>query len=592
MSTSMGSFFRENQNINDYKKWIVCPKCKIEIPAITITITKNSPLLLIKCNCSEDIIPISLEQYLEYIRSYTATFKSHCTSNLKHIDIQAESYCIECQKLLCSTCIKSHCLFTSNHHIINREINLAHHCIIHESNITTHYCIKCNKTICSECIKFTHTKHDKKEFFEMWKEINEKTFDVKFNLQKEKFREKAKEFKKNLINTIEKKILELKQAIQVIENKYDLNEKNNNQICDLIGIILSNFKSTKSLPNYNILHNIEKLFVFNNDSSKKLLNQTNYKKIITVANDYFNYSYIIKTSSNVLEYKTIKPLEIKEKVTALLELKNNKLTSGLGNGSINIWDKDNKEIEFTVVYHTGSITDMCQLSNGQLVSCSMDSKIILYNLTSKGIYFHQMMIDHKTGVCSLLELGNHRHILSSSYDYSMILWDINSVQNVLTINEHGDAIMQCIRLTDKALVSCSLDETIRFWDLNLLSPSCSCIQVKAHESPVYSLIQLTNSFLVSGGDKMIKLWNVKAYTCLGVIQGVEGYARKILQLDEDRIISIGSIEGIIQIWNIKTLLSVSRILGHGWTILAFICLKNGKYVTGSKDSLIKIWEIY
>lgn len=592
MTTSMGLFFKENQNINDYKKWILCPKCKIEIPEIQISMSKTTPQLLIRCICSQDTITMSLEMYLEYIKTYNDKFtKRNCSYNSRHFNNVAELYCIDCKMLLCFSCIKTHSIFTSNHQVINRDIHFTTYCFFHETIITTHYCLKCNIKICSECIKSSHSFHKKKEYCDLWKEINVKDIDTLFNFQKEKFKEKNKQLLTDLIYKIEKIIDELKESIQVIKREYETNEKINKQICDLIDIAISNFKTTKNTPNYNIIRSFHNFTKFSNDSSKINIEDVNYQALIKSTYDYFKNNYIIRPAVNYTLLKTIKHKDNKDKVTLLLELNDNRVATGLGNGVINIWDKSFQEVELTAKYHIGSINDMCQLANNILASCSMDSKIILYNISSTDINFHQILIGHKTGVCCLLIIDKTNNLLSSSYDNTMILWDVNCYQNLLTINEHGDAIMQCICLTDKKLVSCSLDETIRFWDLPS-STSCSCVQIKAHDSPVYSLLQLSNSILVSGGYRMIKLWDVVSYTCSGVMKRVEGQASKIIQLDEDRIISIGSNEGIMQIWDIKTLICVQRVLGHVWTIQSIICLKSGKYITGSKDSKIKIWELY
>eukprot|EP01102_Stenamoeba_stenopodia_P013432 TRINITY_DN4357_c0_g1_i3.p1 TRINITY_DN4357_c0_g1~~TRINITY_DN4357_c0_g1_i3.p1 ORF type:complete len:406 (+),score=72.92 TRINITY_DN4357_c0_g1_i3:36-1220(+) len=138
---------------------------------------------------------------------------------------------------------------------------------------------------------------------------------------------------------------------------------------------------------------------------------------------------------------------------------------GTDNFNIRLW-RMNKEEECTLSLsgHTSFVTELLQLANGLVVSGSWDCTIKLWNIPFNGD-----------------ELSN---------DYKC--------QCVFTLKGHTDSVSGLVELPDGILVSCSVDCTIRLWNVE----SGCCIQTTRRAShQIHAIILLSSYFSSSSSTK-------------------------------------------------------------------------------------------
>ncbi|XP_074663195.1 uncharacterized protein LOC141915527 [Tubulanus polymorphus] len=126
---------------------------------------------------------------------------------------------------------------------------------------------------------------------------------------------------------------------------------------------------------------------------------------------------------------------------------------------------------------------------------------------------------------------------------------------------------------------------------NWLHGRCKIIDVKGHANNVLSVIfDDKGKRLVSGSlDQTIRIWNVNTGTLLYTL---EGHSRGIWSLQfftADFLIS-GSYDCSIKIWNLRTGVAVRTIFGHDGPVWA-LASKTKLMVSGSQDTTAKIWEV-
>ncbi|GFR62588.1 E3 ubiquitin-protein ligase TRIM56-like isoform X1, partial [Elysia marginata] len=84
--------------------------------------------------------------------------------NRKHRE--ASSKCLDCNKLLCKTCVDMHkeTRVTSNHSLFDVEIEKDIYCKEHEDEVVRFYCEPCQTCICVLCTFTEHKDHEISQF--------------------------------------------------------------------------------------------------------------------------------------------------------------------------------------------------------------------------------------------------------------------------------------------------------------------------------------------------------------------------------------------------------------------------------------------
>lgn len=82
----------------------------------------------------------------------------------------------------------------------------------------------------------------------------------------------------------------------------------------------------------------------------------------------------------------------------------------------------------------------------------------------------QVLEDHSRPVLSLAIAGDK--LFSGSYDYTVKVWNLDTLTRMKTLEGHTDAV-RALSVADERLFSGSYDSTVRVWDVVRLE----CLQV-------------------------------------------------------------------------------------------------------------------
>uniref|UniRef100_A0A8C5KWV8 F-box/WD repeat-containing protein 11-like n=1 Tax=Jaculus jaculus TaxID=51337 RepID=A0A8C5KWV8_JACJA len=205
------------------------------------------------------------------------------------------------------------------------------------------------------------------------------------------------------------------------------------------------------------------------------------------------------------------------------------IVTGSSNSTVRVWD-----------VNTGEAVLHLRFSNELMVTCSKDSSIAVWDMASAtDITLRQVLVGHRAAV-NVADFDD-KYIVTSTCEF------------VRTVNGHKRGIA-CLQYQDWLVVSRSLDNTIRLWNIE-----CgACLRVlKGHEELV-QCIWFDNRRIVSGAyDGKIKVWDLQAALdtgapastplCLHTLVEHSGHVFQ-LQFDEFQIIS-SSHDDTILIWD-------------------------------------------
>ncbi len=224
-------------------------------------------------------------------------------------------------------------------------------------------------------------------------------------------------------------------------------------------------------------------------------------------------------------------------------------------------------------------------------------------------------------------------IASTGSDRSIKIWDAITGEHLQTLTGHTDYIPLLLFIDDRTIVSQSYDKTIRQWDLTTgewkilismelqylivlcRSPDCQSIvfgsdlpsliifdrhtgETTSYPAVGNRLRQLVFSqdgrFLIGiTDDRILNLWEVNCnyHHCSWSI-GKRDQTSIVPHPRLSHLLTIGSDDGSISIWDLQDRVCLERIVAHSRDILAMgIVPDPQRLVSCSVDGSIKLWGL-
>lgn len=236
-----------------------------------------------------------------------------------------------------------------------------------------------------------------------------------------------------------------------------------------------------------------------------------------------------------------------------------------------------------------------------------DGRICFYLDNSKTFYIFDLeskytnIRGHSSQVNYLIQLSSGV-IVSCSNDQSIKFWSISvdSYKCLSSIdNAHYDSIKMLCELSNNRIASCSSDSFIKVWSTE--EPYIFIFSFNGHHETIYSILQLANTeILISlSKDNTIRKWNTKSYQCESIMKlqydtitlrkkDMLPY-KNLKQLNSSYIMLIGKYS--LSLMNVHTL--TINLIVYNDTIDCYnsIILKNGSILCGCKRGILNIYNI-
>ena len=133
------------------------------------------------------------------------------------------------------------------------------------------------------------------------------------------------------------------------------------------------------------------------------------------------------------------------------------------------------------------------------------------------------------------------------------LYDLNTLNCIKTFICREHSILGIEKLSDDTIVSCSLDETIRVWNLN----SGQYLKILNKDTKITCLKVFSDKKkILSGSYKDIKVWDIETGTYFQALTGHFNWVRSII------VIASCNQNGCIQIFNINNGQCIKTIEAH------------------------------
>ena len=228
--------------------------------------------------------------------------------------------------------------------------------------------------------------------------------------------------------------------------------------------------------------------------------------------------------------------------------------------------------------------------------------IVIYKLimvsflfTMKSSHSIEQYTAHGGPVKGLAVSKNNKLMASASFDYSVVVWDLNPIKEKITLIGH-DAAVNAVEFSPRNdfLVSGGDDNNILLWTLNdiyTINEEIEPIRLGNHRGKIADLeFSSDGKFLLSASwDGTVGVWDLKKRQKINSLVGHKGPVYSVKYSKDNKFIYSSGYDGEIKLWKVNNCEYVRPLIKNGWGISKFEVDEKRNFIAfGSTDGQIKI----
>lgn len=152
--------------------------------------------------------------------------------------------------------------------------------------------------------------------------------------------------------------------------------------------------------------------------------------------------------------------------------------------------------------HTHSVRSVSGFGN-IIISGSYDTTVRVWDLLDRGKCKY-ILAGHQDKIYSTALDFQNKRCYSGSMDATINVWDFEKGKLLYTLEGHG-SLVGLLELSNEYLVSAAADATLRVWNPE---SGRNLSKLEGHSAAI-TCFQHDNLRIVSGSEKMLKLWDIK-----------------------------------------------------------------------------------
>ncbi len=221
--------------------------------------------------------------------------------------------------------------------------------------------------------------------------------------------------------------------------------------------------------------------------------------------------------------------------------------------------------------------------------------LFLINTNASAI---EKLIAHGGPVKGLAVSKNKEYMASASFDYSVVLWGLNPIEEKMTLIGH-DAAVNTVKFSpsNNTLASGGDDNKILLWQLKYpikKNISIEPIILGKHRGKVVDLdFSKDGKYLLTASwDGSIGLWDIIKRKNIKFIKGHKGPVYSVKYSEDNSQIYSSGYDGEIRLWNAKNGNFIRPLVKNGWGISVFEVNEEKNFIAyGSTDGIIKVVKL-
>jgi cytochrome c len=179
-------------------------------------------------------------------------------------------------------------------------------------------------------------------------------------------------------------------------------------------------------------------------------------------------------------------------------------------------------------------------------------------------------------------------VLTGSFDYSVIVWDLTTGTPLRRMIGHDAAVDSVALLPGNRAISGSDDASLILWNL---ADGKALARWKAHTAKVASVVVAPGGKLVASGgwDRKVILWNV-ATGAPRILDGHEANVNAVAFSPDGALLASGDYDGKILLWRMPNGTLGGTLRGNGFPVNALAFAPNGRLVAALGDDTVRVFD--
>lgn len=259
-----------------------------------------------------------------------------------------------------------------------------------------------------------------------------------------------------------------------------------------------------------------------------------------------------------------------------------------------------KEIKMSTEFIPGISSLVFSDDVKHLILSSKDNTIRLWDIRSMKKYSKIESVDH---VSAISFSPDGKYIVAASNEI-IIIWSTETRKEFLRLVGHKRSVNSVAFSPDgKRIVSSALYDTVIVWDAKTGTEQ---LKIKERTYKVNSVaFSPDGNWIVSGtgeedADDIFKLsydysvliWNAKTGELYKELRGHSYVAHSAVFSPNGKIVVSASSDKTVRVWDVETACGLKVLKGHGNTVCSVIVSLDGtKIISRSDDNTIRVWDV-
>ena len=187
-------------------------------------------------------------------------------------------------------------------------------------------------------------------------------------------------------------------------------------------------------------------------------------------------------------------------------------------------------------------------------------------------YEHEAALEHAQGhtsrVNAVVFSPDGYTLASAGADYSVKLWNVNTMQELSTLKGHAEYIPAIAFSPDgKTLASVGNRRTVKRWDVTRPGRNCGTLKGHVKGKSLPWPFRRTGTCWPPWHNE-VKLWNVATKQEMSSLKGSAVFVTKVAFWPDRKTLATGHAEGYVKLWDVATKQELSTFKGHRATLTA------------------------